>query len=180
MNFNVIRDPDTQKVVSVAQWSSDPEQPPCSQETPEEVEERQSFEDEVYRRSLPQGSNKDLIMEFTIGLRNLRQQVLQGRKHYMLENLATHPNHRRKGLASRLVQWIVSQADGGNALVYLDTASDNIPAISMYNQLGFAEQGRHTINDISRFVGQQARKKISHIPEHTHVAFVKVPSRDLA
>jgi GNAT superfamily N-acetyltransferase len=173
MNFNVIRGHDTQKVVSVAQWSSHSEETPCSQETPEEVEERQSFEDEVYRRSLPQGSNKDLIIEFTVGLRNLRQRVLQGRKHYMLENLATHPNHRRKGLASHLVQWIVSQAYGGDALVYLDTASDNLPAISMYNQLGFAEQGRHTISDISRFAGKQEIESIGGFLEHTHIAYIK-------
>jgi hypothetical protein len=45
-------------------------------------EEREQFEDEVYRKSLPEGFNKDLIMEFNVGLRALRRRVLKGRKCY--------------------------------------------------------------------------------------------------
>ncbi|KAH7083166.1 hypothetical protein BKA63DRAFT_404183 [Paraphoma chrysanthemicola] len=163
MNFDIIRDPDTQEVLSVAQWSSHPDELQCPDEDLEEAEERQSFEDEVYRRTLPEGCNQNLIMEFTIGLRDLKRRVLHGRKHYMLENLATHPKHRRKGFASQLVNRISYKADTENALIYLDTASDNHSAISMYSRLGFVEQDRHTIEDVSTFPRAQESHSESHV-----------------
>ncbi|KAH7093120.1 hypothetical protein FB567DRAFT_432971 [Paraphoma chrysanthemicola] len=155
INFDIIRHPDTQEVLSVAQWSSHPAELHCPYEDLEEAEERQSFEDEIYRKTLPKGCNKNLIMNFTVGLRDLRRRVLHNRKHYMLENLATHTKHRRKGLASQLVNRISYKADSENALVYLDTASDNHSAISMYSRLGFMEQNRHTLEDVSTFPGAE-------------------------
>lgn len=83
IRFIVMRDHETQEVIAVAQWSfpseEDPEQ---RKETAEEKAERDKFNDEVYRNKLPEKSNKDLIMEFTVGLRTLRKGVLKGRKHY--------------------------------------------------------------------------------------------------
>jgi hypothetical protein len=52
------------------------------EETEVDREEREQFEDEVYRNALPEGFNKDLIMEFNVGLRTLRRRVLKGRKCY--------------------------------------------------------------------------------------------------
>lgn len=57
----------------------------------QDAEERQEMEDEAYRKRLPENSNKDLIMEFTVQLRKMRNKCL-GHKHYLLENLATHPS----------------------------------------------------------------------------------------
>ncbi|KAF2036583.1 hypothetical protein EK21DRAFT_95836 [Setomelanomma holmii] len=141
MGFLVIRDPRTQEAVSVAQWSVHPEECAVSRETLEEFEEHQAFEDEIYRSNLPSDSNKDLIMEFSTG-------------HYMVENLATHPDHRRKEFATRLLETISYRADAEKALVYLVTASDN-DARAMYSRLGFAEQGRLTLKDIGRSVATQ-------------------------
>jgi ribosomal protein S18 acetylase RimI-like enzyme len=167
--------PDTEEVASVAQWTVPTEASQTVVEgTSEENEERQKFEDEVYCNSLPDSSNKGLIMEFTIGLRNLRERVLEGRRHFLLENLATHPEHRGEGLAGRLIESILRQADEQNVLVYLDTASDN-KAMSLYKKLGFEEMGRHTIEDLSRFVGKEELDRIGAENEHTHVAFVRYP-----
>jgi hypothetical protein len=82
--FMVARHPETGQVVSVAEWNipvagSDKEQ---KDETVEEKKERQRQEDETYRSRLPENSNKDLIMEFTVGLRTLREQTLGRRQHY--------------------------------------------------------------------------------------------------
>lgn len=80
--FVVIRDT-AGEVVAVAQWTipvSDDEE--RMHETEEDRAEREHFEDEAYRKALPETSNKDLVMEFTVGLRWLRARVLQGNKHF--------------------------------------------------------------------------------------------------
>ncbi|KAF2830678.1 hypothetical protein CC86DRAFT_378940 [Ophiobolus disseminans] len=148
VKFIIIRDPHTQEVVSVAQWTL-PDQSTSTTETQEEHIERQTFEDELYRSNLPTNSNKDLVMEFTVGLRALKQRVLQGRKHYALDNLATRPDYRGRGFASRLVEWVFAHADSEDALVYLETDSDN-PAVRMYRRLGFEERGQYTIEDLGQ------------------------------
>jgi GNAT superfamily N-acetyltransferase len=106
LSFLVVHEPDTQNVVAVAQWTL-PTEDPVTEETQDELDERQFLEDELYRKNLPVHSNKDLIMEFTVGLRALRTRLLRGRKHYLLDNLATHPDYRGRGLASHLIKWVL-------------------------------------------------------------------------
>jgi hypothetical protein len=77
--FSVIRDPATQKAVAVAQWTALVEgQAAANEESRAEQDERQAFDDEAHRKRLLKNSNKDLVMEFNVGLRTLRQRVLQG------------------------------------------------------------------------------------------------------
>ena len=85
----------------------------------------------------------------------------------MLENLATHPNYRGQGLASRLVEWIFPQADESGLVVYLDTASDN-SAMRLYKKLGFEERGSEAITDLSKFGGEGS---------HSHVALIRLPKQ---
>jgi ribosomal protein S18 acetylase RimI-like enzyme len=173
ISFIVIRNPNIEKVVAVAQWTL-PANEATTTETRSEQDERQALEDEIYRKNLPENSNKDLILEFTVGLRTLRQQLLQGQKHYLLDNLATHPDYRGQGLASRLIEWVLPRANTENALIYLETASDN-PAARMYRRLGFEERGHHTIEDLSKFVQRQELETYGGINKHTHIALVKNP-----
>ena len=174
-----------EEVAAVATWNiPHDEEPDHDAESAEDREERVKFEDELYRKSLPETSNKDLVMEFTVGLRDLRKDVLRGRRHFgklsvvllplseclfrppALDNIATHPDHRGQGLASQLISWGTSQADAQNVVVYLDTASEN-PAKGLYTKLGFQEQSnRSVIEDLSKFGGEGS---------HTHVAFVRDP-----
>lgn len=169
-----IRDPHTEEVVSIAQWTLPDNDTNAVGETQEEAEERQMFEDEVYRSTLPENSNKDLIMEFTIGLRSLKRQVLGGQKHYALENLATHPQYRRQGLASRLVRSVFSLADAADVPVYLETDS-NSQALPLYQRLGFEERGHHTIGDLNQYVKRRELEVYGGHMEHTHVALIRYP-----
>ncbi|KAJ4371176.1 hypothetical protein N0V83_004392 [Neocucurbitaria cava] len=193
VRFDVIRHPTTQTIVSVAQWTlpsseeqqqqqgeEDEEGTAASphQETQEQNNEHQLFEDESYVNTLPDECNKSLILAFTIGLRNLRQQVLQNqKKYYSLENLATHSDFRGKGLARRLIEQVLAQADDKNddVLVYLETASDNLTAMGLYKSLGFEERGRYRIEDLREFVGREELERCGGVTEHTHVAFVRYP-----
>jgi len=175
--FLMARSRGTGEIVAVAQWTM-PVMPGANNENaePEDVrKERQQFEDEVYKRDLPENSNKDLVMAFTLGLRQLREETLQGRPTFLLENLATHPDHRGKGLASQLVEWAFSLADEQQVLVYLDTASGS-PAERLYKSLGFVEQGHNTIDDLSRFASVGTIRELDCETDHTHVAYLRFPT----
>jgi ribosomal protein S18 acetylase RimI-like enzyme len=175
MLFIVARESGTEDLASVAQWTIPIEASETAMhESEEDREEHQKFEDELYYNYLSENCNKDLIMEFTIGLRSLRERLLGGRRHFLLENLATHPHHRGKGLASRMIESVLQQADEQNVLVYLETASDN-KAMQLYKKLGFQEEGSSTIKDLSHFVGKEELDRVGAENEHTHVAFIRYP-----
>ncbi|KAF2116400.1 acyl-CoA N-acyltransferase [Lophiotrema nucula] len=167
VRFVTIRDPSTNEVVAVAQWtlpSQDTNE--SEQETQEEKDERQRFEDEIRRNGLPESSNKDLIMDFSTGLRELCERVVEGRKYFRLENIVTHPDHRGRGLATKLIKWPFTEADTQNALIYLETASDN-PAKRLYEKLGFEEKGYFAIPDLSKYGGEGSQ---------THLALIRYPN----
>ena len=71
----------------MSQWTNDAEDT-AKTETTEDAEERQEMEDEAYRKRLPENSNKDLIMEFTVQLRKMRNKCL-GHKHYCTKEWPT-------------------------------------------------------------------------------------------
>jgi ribosomal protein S18 acetylase RimI-like enzyme len=174
-----------EEVAAVATWTVPHDE--VVEESAEDRVERLEFEDELYRKALPDVCNKDLSVEFRSGLRKLRRDTLQGRRYFgksfpsspsthftsplthsltALDNIATHPAHRGKGLASQLITWGTSQADAQNVVVYLDTASYN-PAKRIYAKLGFEEQGNSSkIEDLGKFGGEGS---------HTQVAFVRYP-----
>ena len=57
-------------------------------------------------------------------------------------NVAVHPDHRRKGIAEALIKRLVSElkARGSHALM-LEVRASNVPAISLYEKLGFLQVG---------------------------------------
>ena len=57
-------------------------------------------------------------------------------------NVAVHPDHRRKGIAEALIGNLVSElkAQGSHALM-LEVRDSNVPAISLYEKLGFLQVG---------------------------------------
>jgi ribosomal protein S18 acetylase RimI-like enzyme len=172
VSFVVVRKPDTKEVVAVAQWTLPEKDQGMTQETPDDEDERQALEDEVFRKSLPANSNKDLIMDFTKGVRDVRNGILQGQRHFRLDNLATHPAYRRQGLARRLIEQVLGRADAENVPVYLETASAN-PARELYQQLGFEMQGQHVMEDLGRYATRDELERCGGISMHTHVAFVR-------
>jgi ribosomal protein S18 acetylase RimI-like enzyme len=172
VSFVIVRNPATKEVVAVAQWTLPVEDHDIVQESPDDQDERQALEDEVFRKNLPANSNKDLIMDFTTGLRDLRNRILRGQRHYLLDNLATHPAHRRQGLARRLIEQVLQRADEENMPVYLETASDNA-AGEMYRRLGFEAQGRLVMEHLGRYATCEELERCGGISTHTHVAFVR-------
>lgn len=58
--------------------------------------------------------------------------------------MRTSPNHRRKGLAARIVSALMSEArTAGASRSYLQVEAENEPAVALYRTLGFAEAYRY-------------------------------------
>lgn len=62
---------------------------------------------------------------------------------FYLDNLAVHPDHRRKGVARSLLGALIkfAQEHGGHFLT-LEVRPSNGPALALYEALGFTEVGR--------------------------------------
>ena len=58
-------------------------------------------------------------------------------------NVAVHPDFRRKGIAEALVNALVDQLKiMGSHCLTLEVRASNMPAITLYEKLGFTEIGR--------------------------------------
>ena len=60
-----------------------------------------------------------------------------------LDNIATAPEHRRRGVGEALLQEVIRRAkELGLAVLYLEVRASNTPAIALYQKHGFMEVGR--------------------------------------
>lgn len=58
-------------------------------------------------------------------------------------NIATHPDYRKQGIATRLILGLVdAQEKRGSHSLMLEVRASNETAISLYRKLGFSEVGR--------------------------------------
>ena len=58
-------------------------------------------------------------------------------------NVAVHPDHRRKGIAEALVHALShGLKEQNNVCLTLEVRISNIPAITLYEKLGFSQVGR--------------------------------------
>jgi len=180
MLFMVAREEESEDIVSVAQWSVPPSIPvghgeESREETEteserEEREERETFDEEIYLNSLPASCNTALILELTTRLRVLRERILQGAPHFLLENLATHPGYRGRGLAAQLIRHVLELAYERGVVVYLETGEEN-KARGLYGRLGFEEKGREEI-ELDRFASGEERARIGVGNVHTIIGYV--------
>jgi Acetyltransferases len=69
----------------------------------------------------------------------------KGKRIYLIANVATHPDHRRRGIARILTQRALGHARKKNATaIWLHVRDDNPGAIKLYADLGFQEVARRT------------------------------------
>lgn len=69
----------------------------------------------------------------------------RGKRIYLIANVATHPDHRRRGIARALTQRVMDHARKKNATaLWLHVRDDNPGAIKLYQDLGFQEVARRT------------------------------------
>ncbi len=69
----------------------------------------------------------------------------KGKRIYLIANVATHPEHRRKGIAYTLTEQAMQHArQRGADELWLHVRADSPGAVQMYSDLGFAERTRRT------------------------------------
>lgn len=67
----------------------------------------------------------------------------KGKRIYLIANVATHPDHRRKGIARHLTDKVMNLArQRGASELWLHVREDNPGAVQMYADLGFVERAR--------------------------------------
>lgn len=60
-----------------------------------------------------------------------------------ITNIATHPAYRRRGLGAAVLEALLAEARArGLAFVTLEVRESNVPAIALYQKLGFELVGR--------------------------------------
>ncbi|MBW6466214.1 MAG: GNAT family N-acetyltransferase [Brevefilum sp.] len=68
-----------------------------------------------------------------------------GRRVYLIANVAVHPDFRRQGIARKLTQRaLMHLAQQRESEVWLQVRDDNPPAITLYRSLGFIDQAART------------------------------------
>ena len=68
-----------------------------------------------------------------------------GKRIYLIANVATHPEYRRRGIGRALTERSMKQARNKNAsAIWLHVRDDNPGAIQLYEGLGFQEVARRT------------------------------------
>jgi GNAT superfamily N-acetyltransferase len=68
-----------------------------------------------------------------------------GKRLYLIANVAVHPEYRRKGIARALTSAAIDHASArGTKNVWLQVRDDNEAAIRLYSSMGFVEQARRT------------------------------------
>ena len=66
-----------------------------------------------------------------------------GKRIFLIANVATHPDYRRRGIGRALTERVVRQAREKNAAaIWLHVRDDNPGAIRLYQELGFQEVAR--------------------------------------
>ncbi|KAG9548650.1 hypothetical protein KCU71_g15592, partial [Aureobasidium melanogenum] len=144
------------KIVSFAEWQLPKDEAGSGEQMTQELAQAQ----EAYEDSIAPGMNSGLIVEFRHRVIKLRNDVLRGRRHYLLLNIGTIKTERQKGAATALVKQMIDAAD--RETIYLDTVSEG-PARRLFDKLGFEEVGRFEI-DLTKYGG---------VGVHIHVGMIR-------
>ena len=99
-----------------------------------------------------------------------------GKRVFLVANVATHPDHRRRGIGRALTERVMKQArDKKASALWLHVRDDNPGAVKLYEDLGFRELARRTTWTASPdssysqpFVSAQGDSDIQIVARHSH------------
>ena len=94
-----------------------------------------------------------LIGGEVVGWCDIIRHVVAARSHRGRPGMGVVPDHRGRGLGSRLIQATLDQARrAGFTRIELEVYVDNAPAIALYETVGFVREG--TVRDVSCIDGR--------------------------
>ncbi|KAG9230101.1 acyl-CoA N-acyltransferase [Amylocarpus encephaloides] len=92
----------------------------------------------VRGRGLAEGMNEEVLgANLFVPMDRQHEKIMGSRRHIFLEVLGTHPDHQRKGFASRMLEWSSERADREGLEIYLDASAKGKP---LYEKYGFRGQ----------------------------------------
>ncbi|BCR83952.1 GNAT family N-acetyltransferase [Aspergillus chevalieri] len=87
---------------------------------------------------------------------NYQEVFGEGREHFHLGLLATHPGHERRGAGSKLLNWALEQADEKGLECHLEGTPTGYP---LYSRKGFVDafgKGNSLLDfDVSKYTGKE-------------------------
>ncbi|KAH7410192.1 hypothetical protein DE146DRAFT_341601 [Phaeosphaeria sp. MPI-PUGE-AT-0046c] len=139
-------DKSTCEIIAAARWRYvKPKTPGATERTWEEVEAAFKERMQPYDESEP-----ELLNELFDVFNEHKRRHLGTRPYYVLDTLATHRNHERRGAGGMLVRWGCEKADEAGVQAYLEASPMGAP---MYARHGFVEVGKIHI-DLTKNGGQ--------------------------
>ncbi|KAH8882019.1 hypothetical protein GQ53DRAFT_812386 [Thozetella sp. PMI_491] len=154
----VAREQGTGTAVSLADWvlpAEDMKVPKTEEEMKEEIEKR--------RKALPPGRNEAFMVDNLTQMLTMTRIALNGRRCYHLASLVTLEAYRGKGLATKLVQWPLKQADNEGEIAFL-TTDDIGPARKIYERAGFLVAGEINL-DFEKYGSSGSLKRVGMLRE---------------
>jgi GNAT superfamily N-acetyltransferase len=135
-HFICIVDTDTpdQTVVAYAKWNTP--SAPVAGELPE----------------WPAGGDHEIANHFFGNLVSRHAKIMEGRKHWYLELVATRPEYQGRGAAGKLLRWGMERADEEGTETYLEASPDGKP---IYEHFGFAEVDRLVVKLKEEVLGEK-------------------------
>lgn len=107
-------DPVTGQMVGIAVWKFY-----LHDRTEEEMEEESK---KMQERGFPPDSNEKLLEKFFGEISEYKKKNLGGRAHILLNIIATHPDHHRRGVGALHMKWGNQHADAKGLPCYLEAS----------------------------------------------------------
>lgn len=139
-HFVCIVDTDSpdQKIVSYAKWNGP--NAPFTTDLP----------------TWPEKSDAALANYFFGNLVTKHAKMMEGRKHWYLELIATRPEYQGKGAGGKLLRWGLERSDADGTETYLEASPAGKP---VYERFGFKEEDRLVVDLQGKGGGTLAEKE---------------------
>jgi GNAT superfamily N-acetyltransferase len=123
--------PASNQIVSTAKWQIYPRQ-----RTDEELD--RDAEEGGRENMFSEGANVEAMKAFFAELVEKRRERFGGEPYVLLSVLVVHPDHQRRGLGARQLQWGLDKADELGVQAYLESSPKGK---GLYAKYGFKEEG---------------------------------------
>lgn len=98
------------------------------------------------------GKDRERADSVLVPLFNMREQLFGGRRHVYCMTVATHPDHRRRGVGRSMMKWGMDIADQLGLPIYLESTTGGVP---LYQRLGFETLTHVSVIHKAEVIGEE-------------------------